>query len=110
MPLRLSPISCSINGPRAGTSPLSLHDALPISAFASASMKRSRSFLLVSGEPASLAAPDRVGPHTGSASFATAPGPRRSEEHTSELQSHSDLVCSLLLQNTNHDLAVRELR
>src|SRR5260221_10045290 len=29
--------------------------------------------------------------HTGSAS-------RRSEEHTSELQSHSDLVCRLLLE------------
>src|SRR5436190_14952185 len=27
-----------------------------------------------------------------------APGCRRSEEHTSELQSHSDLVCRLLLE------------
>src|SRR5215204_7412232 len=26
------------------------------------------------------------------------PGDRRSEEHTSELQSHSDLVCRLLLE------------
>src|SRR5260221_9704418 len=26
------------------------------------------------------------------------PGGRRSEEHTSELQSHSDLVCRLLLE------------
>src|SRR5260221_2724937 len=26
---------------------------------------------------------------------------RRSEEHTSELQSHSDLVCRLLLEQTN---------
>src|SRR5260221_2592873 len=26
------------------------------------------------------------------------PPPRRSEEHTSELQSHSDLVCRLLLE------------
>src|SRR5438034_11655185 len=26
------------------------------------------------------------------------PGPDRSEEHTSELQSHSDLVCRLLLE------------
>jgi len=25
----------------------------------------------------------------------------RSEEHTSELQSHSDLVCRLLLENKN---------
>src|SRR5947207_11190175 len=27
---------------------------------------------------------------------------RRSEEHTSELQSHSDLVCRLLLETKNH--------
>src|SRR5438132_9306814 len=32
--------------------------------------------------------------HQGEASRA----PRRSEEHTSELQSHSDLVCRLLLE------------
>src|SRR5260221_3853887 len=29
------------------------------------------------------------------------PGPERSEEHTSELQSHSDLVCRLLLVTKN---------
>src|SRR5260221_6740209 len=28
----------------------------------------------------------------------TSPNPTRSEEHTSELQSHSDLVCRLLLE------------
>src|SRR5260370_16069828 len=28
----------------------------------------------------------------------TQPGPRRSEEHTSELQSHLNLVCRLLLE------------
>src|SRR5260221_9425811 len=27
----------------------------------------------------------------------------RSEEHTSELQSHSDLVCRLLLEKKNHN-------
>src|SRR3970282_2804192 len=27
--------------------------------------------------------------------------PRRSEEHTSELQSHHDIVCSLLLEKKN---------
>src|SRR5438034_6748533 len=27
--------------------------------------------------------------------------PRRSEEHTAELQSHSELVCRLLLEKTN---------
>src|SRR5437588_8844359 len=29
------------------------------------------------------------------------PRPARSEEHTSELQSHSDLVCRLLLEKKN---------
>src|SRR5260221_3571166 len=29
-------------------------------------------------------------------------GPERSEEHTSELQSHSDLVCRLLLEKKKH--------
>src|SRR5438034_7341421 len=39
------------------------------------------------------------------AAQAGAPGrarPPRSEEHTSELQSHSDLVCRLLLEKKNH--------
>src|SRR5438034_7150290 len=31
----------------------------------------------------------------------------RSEEHTSELQSHSDLVCRLLLEKKNKQLEVR---
>src|SRR5260221_3552996 len=36
----------------------------------------------------------------------------RSEEHTSELQSHSDLVCRLLLdkKNDHHSLESRNLR
>src|SRR3989440_6349940 len=35
-------------------------------------------------------------------------GPRRSEEHTSELQSRSDLVCRLLLEKKkNRDLSSR---
>src|SRR5438034_2554807 len=37
---------------------------------------------------------------------ATASAPslrRRSEEHTSELQSHSDLVCRLLLEKKKHN-------
>src|SRR5438132_7181494 len=32
---------------------------------------------------------------------------RRSEEHTSELQSHSDLVCRLLLEKKNRPAASR---
>src|SRR5476649_3085177 len=52
---------------------LSLHDALPICRRSSASR---------------FERPDRAGPSHR----------RRSEEHTSEFQSHSDLVCRLLLE------------
>src|SRR5438034_4492600 len=34
--------------------------------------------------------------------------PGRSEEHTSELQSHSDLVCRLLLEKKKKELTVRK--
>src|SRR5438034_3163951 len=70
---------------------LSLHDALPISRAGQA-----RNLPLVDAEVGMLL---RV--------LATAVGARRvleigtairSEEHTSELQSHSDLVCRLLLE------------
>src|SRR5947207_12551497 len=56
---------------------LSLHDALPISARGRAR----RVARAVGGRPAGRP-----------------PTARRSEEHTSELQSHSDLVCRLLLE------------
>src|SRR5436190_14699665 len=42
----------------------------------------------------SLCADDRSAVRSG----AVDAGPSRSEEHTSELQSHSDLVCRLLLE------------
>src|SRR5438132_4628466 len=73
---------------------LSLHDALPISfvqAFATA--KWPTYYLAInsmSGKPRSLFL-------TGYDSF-EAVEKDRSEEHTSELQSHSDLVCRLLLE------------
>src|SRR5438132_9012509 len=34
---------------------------------------------------------------------------RRSEEHTSELQSHSDLVCRLLLEKKKHPMRLQYL-
>src|SRR5438034_1616557 len=34
----------------------------------------------------------------------------RSEEHTSELQSHSDLVCRLLLEKKKNNGSVKEVR
>src|SRR6478672_13757504 len=58
---------------------LSLHDALPIST----SRRPSRT------------APPR---HRTEARARSRGRPRRSEEHTSELQSRSDLVCRLLLE------------
>src|SRR5438132_10752224 len=58
---------------------LSLHDALPI-------FPGGRSFGTGAGRRARPA--DRTGNRGGA----------RSEEHTSELQSHSDLVCRLLLE------------
>src|SRR6476620_12799282 len=62
---------------------LSLHDALPISCVAS---RR--------GRP-----PRPACPRTSVASTAAASPPsRRSEEHTSELQSRQYLVCRLLLE------------
>src|SRR5438034_8855050 len=62
---------------------LSLHDALPISQWVTRTIQWWR----------------RTGARTGGgAAFAGGVGPSRSEEHTSELQSHSDLVCRLLLE------------
>src|SRR2546430_15554421 len=58
---------------------LSLHDALPISPYSS-SIRRPRNFT------ATIAI------------FSLAPIYLRSEEHTSELQSQSNLVCRLLLE------------
>src|SRR5476649_3085982 len=57
---------------------LSLHDALPISLWCSSAFSR---------PPPRQSSSDRRA---------------RSEEHTSELQSHSDLVCRLLLEKKKH--------
>src|SRR5260370_5602784 len=80
---------------------LSLHDALPISVIA-----RERRTALIEARlhPAALFV---------TACYAAAavvravigdglPLPRRSEEHTSELQSHLNLVCRLLLEKKKH--------
>src|SRR5437588_12523014 len=58
---------------------LSLHDALPISPHRAA--------------PRSCGCPPTIRTISSACSM-----PARSEEHTSELQSHSDLVCRLLLE------------
>src|SRR5438132_7876836 len=69
---------------------LSLHDALPIS--------------LVSALLNSCDTPEGQGAGYGAATGA------RSEEHTSELQSHSDLVCRLLLEKKKIELQHQRLR
>src|SRR5438034_656722 len=61
-------------------SPLSLHDALPIWLW-----RRLWLALMEAQQELGLDIPDRA-------------LAERSEEHTSELQSHSDLVCRLLLE------------
>src|SRR5260221_6832326 len=70
---------------------LSLHDALPISSNSScACCGIAREKLnAISSSPCS--------------GFELFPGDR-SEEHTSELQSHSDLVCRLLLEKKRQDM------
>src|SRR5260370_28792737 len=68
---------------------LSLHDALPISA---ARPSRSRSAGLSGPASCTHAAARPQGPSPSRRRS------RRSEEHTSELQSHLNLVCRLLLE------------
>src|SRR5690242_21417924 len=70
---------------------LSLHDALPIS------------HRILS--PARLPIPPlRLGPRvTRGREGAIGVAELRSEEHTSELQSHVNLVCRLLLEKKNHE-------
>src|SRR6202012_6249063 len=66
--------------------PLSLHDALPIS-FVSVEDLKQRVPQIQKSELTALAEV-------------------RSEEHTAELQSHSDLVCHLLLEKKNLTYAI----
>src|SRR5207237_8728827 len=74
------------------TSPLSLHDALPIYAVARHDCAR--------GHPARLVRQGvRLRHHR-------LQHRRRSEEHTSELQSHLNLVCRLLLEKKKNGLSL----
>src|SRR3712207_8028676 len=68
---------------------LSLHDALPIS--------RSHGSGDCEG-PRSVTMGCRRGEHDPPLGLGSPPRPRRSEEHTSELQSRQYLVCRLLLE------------
>src|SRR5947207_9996922 len=70
---------------------LSLHDALPISQLRCVPHQLVRRRVVEVGDVVVLDVLDRV-------RTTTSPTSTRSEEHTSELQSHSDLVCRLLLE------------
>src|SRR5947207_10410154 len=73
---------------------LSLHDALPISPSSTRSGGR---------RPSSACASRRSSSRCGRSTES------RSEEHTSELQSHSDLVCRLLLEKKKNSIMERVL-
>src|SRR5688572_32436271 len=68
---------------------LSLHDALPI-------------------YPAGTPPDSSTRPATETPEPAESTGPARSEEHTSELQSQSNLVCRLLLEKKKKNSKHRE--
>src|SRR2546427_5280607 len=78
---------------------LSLHDALPIS-------ERRRRPAEPRRRSPRAAAPSRGSAATPRPTRARA---RRSEEHTSELQSQSNLVCRLLLEKKKHPRAKSRL-
>src|SRR5690625_6816041 len=75
---------------------LSLHDALPIFAPSASIARSSGPRIRWAIRAASAAAP--TAPGTPVSWWIT---PRRSEEHTSELQSRGHLVCRLLLEKKN---------
>src|SRR5690242_21633877 len=81
---------------------LSLHDALPISRSRRTPTTTSAWQVCSSSSTAApwgWRTPRRRTPPPGTpARSRTAPTPSRSEEHTSELQSHVNLVCRLLLE------------
>src|SRR5260221_10521584 len=81
--------------------PLSLHDALPISSNVPSARANTQPSLWIA---ASMRASSSDVATTSRASGDAAPiACWRSEEHTTELQSHSDLVCRLLLEKKNYD-------
>src|SRR5206468_4399866 len=83
--------------------PLSLHDALPISPSSRIGMPMAamNPFGDAHSGGAKYPACEKRGPRSARAApepFSTRKRTARSEEHTSELQSRSDLVCRLLLE------------
>src|SRR5438034_6727311 len=81
---------------------LSLHDALPISGREPEEAAGGRALAVGVAVPVPVAGgaapPEEILASTFCTAFCRS---TRSEEHTSELQSHSDLVCRLLLEKKN---------
>src|SRR5437588_8906651 len=75
---------------------LSLHDALPISTVTRAATPSTSGGWRCPTRAKSPWSSTGARPSTTTGSW-----PSRSEEHTSELQSHSELVCRLLLEKKN---------
>src|SRR5205085_12201567 len=114
--VRLSPLpqrssSALITAPTAtALSTLSLHDALPISVFAAWKDEKPAGFVADFLARNGSTFVDLAGAERLARYLAHAPARStnvRSEEHTSELQSQSNLVCRLLLEkkkkkNNNH--------
>src|SRR5690242_21928339 len=80
-----------IEPPTTEINTLSLHDALPICAGGGAGLDPRRRAACRARHRASFLAADPVARGCGATGS-------RSEEHTSELQSHVNLVCRLLLE------------
>src|SRR5438034_8538068 len=74
---------------------LSLHDALPISLGTFGTKYVDLGGITSPASATAMTCSTLVGLSSTAAAA-------RSEEHTSELQSHSDLVCRLLLEKKNH--------
>src|SRR5437016_7716286 len=98
----------SVVPPAPQACPLSLHDALPISVVARMTLRRAD--VADAAVPMLVVVPmhEARGPRTGLTEIDEALGRelrsvfgRRSEEHTSELQSLTNLVCRLLLEKKN---------
>src|SRR5260221_9690656 len=64
-------------------------------------------FHRLASDPCSLVRTQASRAPISTATCAATLRPRRSEEHTSELQSHSDLVCRLLLEKKKKELDLR---
>src|SRR2546427_6969470 len=81
---------------------LSLHDALPISALEQRIVGRQLARFLLEHHRHRVA--DRIGEPVHAAHEHLRLALERSEEHTSELQSQSNLVCRLLLEKKKTEL------